>query len=103
MRAIYGLMYQQCIFEVNEKRGSKKCIVTARMFQHGMAMQSVPVASFLGRTDDSIGSHLVLEGATRLYLRVLVPYLPPVGVSSARRESSFPPGTGQGRDRPQRN
>ena len=36
-------------------------------------MQSVPVDSFLGRTNNSNGCHLVLEGATGLYLRVLVP------------------------------
>ena len=38
-------------------------------------MQSVPVASFLGRIDNSNGCHLVLGEATGLYLRVLVPIL----------------------------
>ena len=36
-------------------------------------MQSVPVDSFLGRTDNSNGRHMVLEGVAGLYLRVLVP------------------------------
>ena len=41
-------------------------------------MLSVPFASFLERTNNNSNScHLVLEGATGLYLRVLVP--PPSG------------------------
>jgi len=45
----------------------------ARRFQHGLAMLSIPVDSFIGRTDNSNGCHLVmgeLQGRiTRCYYR----------------------------------